>query len=343
MTLKYLITGATGALGAGVLSYLAANVPASEYAAASSREENRKQFEDRGIAFRVASYDNPETLETAFEDVENLFFVSTNTFDIEKRRKQHENFVIAAKKMNVKHASHQTPHTTIPANIKAAGMVYISRIRWIHCRLQGGCPARPSDDRRDDETVSQTPTVTIHPVTLTPARADINFTSIREGLYTDAFPVFMGWYPSTSTVYLPSDGPIAFTLRSELGEANARLMIQGGHDREIVLLTAQQTITFSEIVDLINETTGRDVQFKLVSPEEFVRLKAADDEGGKPEGFFQALLSWYESISKGETCTIDPLMVEVLDRQPVPPREAIRALLTENRDYEWHQNYVNRN
>jgi hypothetical protein len=39
--------------------------------------------------------------------VENLFFVSTNTFDIEKRRKQHENFVIAAKKMNVKHASHQ--------------------------------------------------------------------------------------------------------------------------------------------------------------------------------------------------------------------------------------------
>ncbi|KAJ9488287.1 hypothetical protein VN97_g5024 [Penicillium thymicola] len=301
MTLKYLITGATGGLGAGVLSYLAANVPASEYAAASSREENRKQFEDRGIAFRVASYDNPETLETAFEDVENLFFVSTNTFDIEKRRKQHENFVIAAKKMNVKHASHQIPHTTIPANMEAADMVYISRIR-----------------------------------------AGINFTSIREGLYTDAFPVFMGWYPSTSTVYLPSDGPIAFTLRSELGEASARLMIQGGHDREIVLLTAQQTITFSGIVDLINEVTGRDVQFKLVSPEEFVRLKAADDEGGKPEGFFQALLSWYESISKGETCTIDPLMAEVLGRQPVPPREAIRTFLAENRDYEWHQNYVNR-
>jgi hypothetical protein len=35
--------------------------------------------------------------------------------------------------------------------------------------------------------------------------------------------------------------------------------------REIVLLTAQETITFSEIVDLINETTGRNVQLKLVS------------------------------------------------------------------------------
>lgn len=106
MTLKYLITGATGGLGAGVLAYLAANVPASEYAAASSKEANRKQFEDRGIAFRLASYDDPQTLETAFEGVENLFFVSTNTFDVEKRRKQHQSFVDAAKKMNVKHVGH---------------------------------------------------------------------------------------------------------------------------------------------------------------------------------------------------------------------------------------------
>lgn len=49
----------------------------------------------------------------------------------------------------------------------------------------------------------------------------------------------MDWYPTTDIVYLPSDGPVAFTLRDELGEATARLMILGGHDREIVLLTAQ--------------------------------------------------------------------------------------------------------
>ncbi|KAJ5355910.1 hypothetical protein N7517_010519 [Penicillium concentricum] len=310
MTLKYLITGATGGLGAGVLSYLAANVPASEYAAASSKEENRKQFEDRGIAFRLASYDDPQTLETAFEDVENIFFVSTNTFDIEKRRKQHQNFVVAAKKMNL---------TWKPQ-------------LWYTSLAFGGYN---SDSKA---AVQQGHLMTEEMMKET----GINFTSIREGLYTDAFPIFMGWYPSTSTVYLPSDGPIAFTLRSELGEANARLMIRGGYDRETVLLTAQQTVTFSEIVDLINETTGRNVQFELVSPEEFVRLKTASDEGGKGEGFFQALLSWYEGISKGETCTIDPLMADLLDRQPVPPREAIQAFLRENRDYEWHQNYVNR-
>lgn len=103
MTLKYLITGATGGLGSQVLSYLAANVPASEYAAASSNEANRKQFEDRGIAFRVVNYDDVQTMVSAFHDVENLLFVSTNTFDVERRRKQHQSFVDAAKTANVKH------------------------------------------------------------------------------------------------------------------------------------------------------------------------------------------------------------------------------------------------
>ncbi|KAJ5677811.1 uncharacterized protein N7477_003444 [Penicillium maclennaniae] len=307
MTLKYLITGATGGLGSQVLSYLVANVPASEYAAASSNEANRKRFEDQGIAFRVVNYDDPQTMETAFENVENLFFVSTNTFDVEKRRGQHQNFVDAAKKMNVKHT-------------------------WYTSLAFGGLH---SDSNAD---VQQAHLMTEEMM----RQSGINFTSIREGLYTDAFPVFMGWYPSTSTVYLPSDGPIAFTLRDELGEANARLMIRGGFDREIVLLTAQEPITFSEIVDVINETTGRDVQVQLVSPEEFVRLKGANDKGGKPEAFFRKLLSWYDAIAQGDAGTTDPLMAEVLGREPVVPREAIRGILRKNRDYEWHQNYVTR-
>jgi len=103
MTLKYLITGATGGLGAHVLSHLIANVPASEYAASSSNEANRNQFENQGIAFRVLSYDDPKSLEISFKDVENLFFVSSNTHDPERRIQQHQNVVDAAEKAGVQH------------------------------------------------------------------------------------------------------------------------------------------------------------------------------------------------------------------------------------------------
>jgi len=154
----------------------------------------------------------------------------------------------------------------------------------------------------------------------------------------------MGWYPSTSAVYLPSDGPMAFTLRSELGEATARLMIRGGknYNKKIVVLAAQQTLSFAGVVDVINRTTGRQVQVELVSPEKFVQLKTADDEGGKPEAFFRFVLSWYEAISNGDASFTHPLMAELLGREPTPADEAIRGLLIENPDYEWHQNYTNR-
>lgn len=105
MTVKYLITGATGGLGSQVLAHLAATVPPSSLAAASSKESNRAQFEARGIAFRVTNFDDPASLEAAFDGVENLFFVSTNTFDNERRARQHRNVIEAAKKVGVKHVS----------------------------------------------------------------------------------------------------------------------------------------------------------------------------------------------------------------------------------------------
>lgn len=119
-------------------------------------------------------------------------------------------------------------------------------------------------------------------------------------------------------------------------------MIRGGFDRQIVLLTAKETMTFTEVVNLINEITDRKVRVELVPPNEFVRLNANSDEGGKPEEFFRKLLTWHDAIARGESGMTDPLMADLLGRDPTSPREAITKFLVENRDYEWHQNYANR-
>ncbi|KAJ5930698.1 hypothetical protein N7466_006191 [Penicillium verhagenii] len=120
---------------------------------------------------------------------------------------------------------------------------------------------------------------------------------------------------------------MAFTLRSELGEATARLMMRAGEDynKRIVVLTAQKTLTFAGVVDVINSMTGRQLQVELVSPNEFVRLKSTDGEGGEPETFFRFVLSWYESVSSGDAGFTHPFMAEVLGREPTPTEEAIRG------------------
>ncbi|KAL4795188.1 hypothetical protein BDV19DRAFT_363762 [Aspergillus venezuelensis] len=305
MTLKYLITGATGGLGQEVLNYFVANVPASDYAAASSNPSNRERFEERGIAFRHVNYDDEESLDSGLRGVENLLFVSTNSFDNEERDRQHRRLISAARRAGVKHV-------------------------WYTSLAFGGFS---NDSKAAVQQVHLTTEQLLKESSLT-------YTSIREGVYLEAFPVFMNWYPDTKTVYLPADGEIAYTRRAELGEATARLMIKGGYENDIVLLTAEETITAKEVVDIINDTTNREVEFKIVSPEEYVSVNSENDQGGKPAEFFAKVASWWGDIAEGALRTTKPLMREALGREPTKPRDGLREIFSANPDYTWHQNYA---
>ena len=103
MTLKYLITGATGGLGGCVLQHISKHAPKSDYAASSSRLEAAEQFENSGIQFRHADYQHRASLEKAFTKVEKLLFISANTYDNEARNQQHSNVIEAAKSAGVGH------------------------------------------------------------------------------------------------------------------------------------------------------------------------------------------------------------------------------------------------
>ncbi|BCS20811.1 putative NmrA-like family protein [Aspergillus puulaauensis] len=305
MSLKYLITGATGGLGEQVLKYFVDNVDRSQFAAASSSDKNRARFEDLGIAFRRIDYDDEESLDSGLHGVENLLFVSTNVFDNERRDKQHRRLINAAKRAGVKHV-------------------------WYTSLAFGGF----SDNSK--AAVQQ-----VHLITEKLLKeSGLTYTAIREGVYTEAFPVFINWYPDSTTVRLPADGEIAWTRRTELGEATARIMIRGGYENQTVLFTSEETITTKELVDILNEATSRQVKFEIVSPEEYVRVNSANDHGGKPQAFFEMVATWWQDIAKGELRTTDGLMRDVLGREPTKPRDAIKQLLAEDRDYTWHQNYA---
>ena len=171
-------------------------------------------------------------------------------------------------------------------------------------------------------------------------RSGISYTSIREGIYAEAFPL-IEWFPNTKEVLLPGDGPIAFASRAELAEATAILMIRGTYDnRKIVLLTGPRAYTLTEIVDVINSVTKRDVKVKRVSGEEYLVEKLMNDEGGKGEAFFRSRLSWFEGIEKGDGASVDPIMETLLGREPKDAKEVITELLEKDRNYEWHQNYM---
>jgi len=102
--IKFLITGATGGLGSGVVSYfLSHNVPTTSFAVSSSRASNTELFTKKGLQFRHAAYSDTTSLYKAFEGVENLFFVSGMAYDTNERVKEHKNVIDAAVKTGVTH------------------------------------------------------------------------------------------------------------------------------------------------------------------------------------------------------------------------------------------------
>jgi uncharacterized protein YbjT (DUF2867 family) len=177
-------------------------------------------------------------------------------------------------------------------------------------------------------------------VLLISSRSGLTYTSIREGVYADAFPVFMNWYPDTKELFLPADGPVAWASRAELGEATAKLMLKEGFENQIVLLTGPKTYTFADIVDTIRKITGKELILHRVSAEEYVTKNAAIDEGKKPAQFFEAWRSLLEGVAEGEVVDVDPLMGELLGRQQKDGLRVIEDLLKENPGYTWHQNYM---
>ncbi|KAL1956134.1 hypothetical protein VTO42DRAFT_7569 [Malbranchea cinnamomea] len=322
--LKFLVTGASGGLGGSVLDTLYKNVSdPSTIAAASSRPEASAKLQQAypGIQFRVVDYDDATSLVHAFQGVERLFFVSSPEPNSDKREVQHENVVRAAKEAGV-------------------GRVYYSSLAF------GGY------ERHSVVSVQRAHIFTEKLL----EESGIPHISVREGVYTDAFPVFIFWYPDTTTVYLTGDGPVAFSSRAELGEATARLMLRDPSSipthlvkNNTVLLTANKTYTLTNVVNAISEATGTNIAIKHVSREEYPDIMAAEDakpgHGNKSRAFFEVWMSLVDGIERGEAKTTSPLMKELLGREPRDAMEHVKQLVRDaapHGGYTWHQNNMKR-
>ena len=93
-TLKYMVTGASGQLGALAVDELLAKAPAAEVGALVRRAEAAAPLEAKGVTVRVASYDDPAALNAALDGVERLLLVSSS--EVGKRAAQHANVIDAA-------------------------------------------------------------------------------------------------------------------------------------------------------------------------------------------------------------------------------------------------------
>ena len=274
-----LITGATGQLGKATIDFLIQKgVAANQISALARSEKKAADLSAKGINIKIGDYLNYSSLVSAFDGVEKLFFISGN--ELNTRIEQHRNVMNAAKETGVKH------------------IVYTSGFR-----------------KNETETSPVAFLVQQHIETEKLIKASgIPYTLLLNGLYADVLPGFLGEDVLATGVFLPAgNGKAAFTVRLDIAEAAANILLTTGHENKAYIFTNTENNDLNEIAGFLGELSGKQVKYLNPSKAEYLETVT---KLGLPQEYAEMLVSFSEAIEQGEFEAVNTDLERLLGRKP---------------------------
>lgn len=282
-----LITGATGELGRKVVASLLEKNSAESIAVSVRNPDKAAEFAEKGIEVRKADYEDPSSLEKAFEGIEHLLLISSQG-DNDTRIRQHKNAVSAAKKAGVTH------------------IVYTSVSKAENSSLF------LADVHRETEKA-------IH-------ESHIPYTFLRNNWYIEnELQTFQSILADKTVPILTSagNGRVGWLPRSDYAEAAAAVLTTDGHEDKIYELSGTPS-THEDLGRALSKVLGYPVQVQNVDDAAY---KEALIAAGVPEAGAEVALSIQKSIREGALDIDRSDLQELIGHQGTPLKEAISALL----------------
>ncbi len=157
------------------------------------------------------------------------------------------------------------------------------------------------------------------------ADSGVPWTSLRNGFYAHSLNWLAGAWRETGVISVPADGPVSWTARADAAEAAAIILASNGRYQGPTTLTAAAAPTFGDIAEITTELTGGKVECVILAEDEWL---AAQTANGMPESAARFTLGMYQAAQDGRFSGVDPLLGELLDREP----RTVRDLLSEPTD-----------
>lgn len=182
------VTGATGKLGQLIVEKLIAMMPAEEIGVCVRDCNKATDLSERGIRVRAGDFAEPEGLAAAFAGAEQILLVSVDKLG--------------------ETALHL--HNTAIEAAYAAGarrVLYTS-----HMGARADSPFAPASDHAATEAFL--------------AGGGVPFTSLRHGFYAESALHLIGHGLEAGEIRAPEDGPVSWTTRADLAEADAMLLAE---------------------------------------------------------------------------------------------------------------------
>ncbi|MGE8595398.1 MAG: SDR family oxidoreductase [Acinetobacter faecalis] len=219
-----LVTGATGQLGSSVISQLNKVSSKDQFAIFARDEKKAIKYKEQGIEVRLGDFNQISSLGHAFEGITKLLLISTMEFN---RFEQHKNVIDAAKIAGVKHIIYTglAIQDIETSNVKDLMQSHFDTEKYIQA-------------------------------------SGLDFTFVRNTMYTDAIPQIIGEAVFDTGIYLSGgDGKVPYTLRREMGEAIANILVQDNHENKTYNITGDIAYSYADIAQTLGELSHKKIDY----------------------------------------------------------------------------------
>ena len=198
------------------------------------------------------------------------------------------------------------------AAIDAARDAGASRILYTsHMGARAGSPFAPADQHAGTEADLAT--------------SGVPFTALRHGFYAESCLQMVGDGLASGELRTPEDGPVSWTARDDLAEADAAILAgDGGWDGITPPLTASEAVTMAQLAAIASEVIGREVRHTVVSDDDWRDAKIA---AGMPALYADMLLGTFRAARRGDFAATDPTLENLLGRPPRTMRDVLAAAI----------------
>ncbi|MEO6231266.1 MAG: SDR family oxidoreductase [Ferruginibacter sp.] len=284
-----LVTGATGQLGKEVVNLLLNKTTAANISVLVRDASKVADLKAKGVDIRIGSYDDYNTLVSAFKGIDKLYFISGS--EISNRAQQHENVIAAAKEAGVQH------------------VIYTSFMR------------------KNDSASSPIAMIAASHINTEKKLRDsgLQYTILKHTIYMDMLPIFLGEkLLETGVAYLPAgDGKVAFTLRSDMAAVGAAILTTHGHENKVYDITNEQAVTLQDIANDISEITGKLISYESPTNEEYIETLT---NAGVPKGYVHMFAGFAEAFKQGEMDETNHTIKELTGLTPTTVKDYLQQV-----------------
>jgi NAD(P)H dehydrogenase (quinone) len=260
----YLVTGASGKLGRGVIDSLIAEqkIPPNQIIAITRKPEGLGDLAAKGVQVRAGSFDDEAGLAKAFAGAKRLLIISTDALgEPGLRLAQHKRAVAAAEKAGVEHVL----YTSLP-NAERSQISFAP------------------DHLGTEEAIA--------------AGKFKGWTILRNNWYYENLFYSLPHAIASGTLYTAAgEGKIAHLARADLARAAAAALAAKDTGKKTYTLSGSVARSTAEIARLVSAAVGKPIKVVQVPLEGLIKGMTGS---GMPEALARVFASFDASIAAGE-------------------------------------------